>query len=341
MDFLEKKREITSTTMLCTPEGKLNYKSVGWAKKPLIVSNLRGNLLRKKKWNYWCIYGKDALFSATISHLDYAASCFVYYLDYETKEFYEKTVLLPFGKGVRMSNSVLGNATAIHKDMGIFFIFDGKHVQLKVSAPNFGGKPLVADMKIHIDEKMESLNVVVPWSEQKFQYTSKQHCLPVEGRFSVGEKEYHFHKERYFAVLDFGRGNWPRNIVWNWGMASGWQGNDAIGLNFGGKWTDGTGVTENGIIFNGKLFKIHEPVVFTYNRENWMEPWHIQSSVTENIALTFTPIFHRTAKSNVLVVKSEVHQMFGHYHGNVVTGDGREFKIDNLFGSIEEHVAKW
>lgn len=341
MSQMNIEKEITTQTLLCDSDGKLNSDSVGWARKPLITSNLKGHLFRKKKWNYWCVYGKDALFSATISHLDYAASCFVYYLDFETNEFFEKTILLPLGKNVSMSDDVYGNATAVNKEMGIFFIWDGKHILLKVSATNFGGKPLVADLKITCDEKIDSLNVVVPWSEDKFQYTSKQHCLPVEGSFSVGDKEYHFEKDRDFAVLDYGRGDWPRNITWNWGMASGWQGEDAIGLNFGGKWTDGTGVTENGIILNGKLFKIQEPVDFIYDRKNWMNPWRIKSMVTDNVDITFTPTHHRIAASNVVLVKSEVHQMVGHYSGKVILDDGKEIVIEKLRGTIEEHIAKW
>ena len=63
--------------------------------------------MRKKKWNYWCVYGEDLLFSATISHLDYAAVCFVYFLDYETQRFYEKLITIPVGRNVVMPENVL------------------------------------------------------------------------------------------------------------------------------------------------------------------------------------------------------------------------------------------
>ena len=47
--------------------------------------------MRKKKWNYWCVYGDEILFSATISHLDYAKqSASVYFLEYETQRYFEK-----------------------------------------------------------------------------------------------------------------------------------------------------------------------------------------------------------------------------------------------------------
>ena len=36
-----------------------------------------------------------------------------------------------------------------------------------------------------------------------------------------------------------------------------------IGLNFGGKWTDGTGMTENAVFVDGVMTKMHEDVIFT------------------------------------------------------------------------------
>ena len=40
---------------------------------------------------------------------------------------------------------------------------------------------------------------------------------------------------------------------------------DEVGLNMGAKWTDGTGMNENGILLNGCLHKIHEDIVFEYD----------------------------------------------------------------------------
>ena len=68
-------REIVLPTALCDKKGDLNPEAIGFARKPIIDCNLSGHFLRKKKWNYWCVYGEEILFSATISHLDYAAVC--------------------------------------------------------------------------------------------------------------------------------------------------------------------------------------------------------------------------------------------------------------------------
>ena len=91
-------REIFTTVELCDAKGQLNPEAIGFARKPLIISNLKGNFMRKKKWNYWCVFGEEIMFSATICHLDYATVCCVYFLTYETQRLYEKTVVLPFSR---------------------------------------------------------------------------------------------------------------------------------------------------------------------------------------------------------------------------------------------------
>lgn len=338
MTFIEK--EITTPVHLCNSDGKLNPSSIGWARRPIITSNITGSFTRKKKWNYWCVYGQKALFSATVSHLDYAAVCFVYFLEYETKRFIEKTIVIPFGINCQMPDEVQATAEAIHKDMNLFFISNENETLLKVSCPDFGGENLEVDIVITYPPNIDTLNVVVPWSEKRFQFTAKHHCLPASGSFKVGKQTFTFDPNTDFAVLDYGRGIWPYASTWNWGMASGKQGSDTIGINLGGQWTDGTGSTENAVIINNHLTKISEDLTFHYDRDNYMKPWFVDSS-SGRIALTFTPFYERIAATNVSIIQSEVHQMIGHYHGQIHLSTSESIEIKNLLGTIEDHAARW
>jgi len=83
-------REITEPIALCDGKGQLNPEAIGFARQPIIQSNLKGHFAKKKKWNYWSVYGEDLLFSTTISHYDHIAICSVYILNYDTQRFYEK-----------------------------------------------------------------------------------------------------------------------------------------------------------------------------------------------------------------------------------------------------------
>ena len=59
------------------------------------------------------------------------------------------------------------------------------------------------------------------------------------------------------------------------------------------------------------------------------------------LELTFTPFFERVAKTDALILRSEVHQMFGRYNGFAVLDDGERVEINDLTGWAEEHNARW
>jgi hypothetical protein len=57
--------------------------------------------------------------------------------------------------------------------------------------------------------------------------------------------------------------------------------------------------------------------------------------------LVFTPFVERVARTNLLVITSQVHQMFGRYAGWLRTDDGEIIQLDGLIGFAEEHHARW
>ena len=334
-------KEILQPTLLCDKKGYLNPAAIGYARKPLIQSNLTGHLMRKKKWNYWGIYGDEIFFSATICHLDYAAICFVYFLEYETQRYFEKTITIPLGGRIKMPTQVLETIKFTSSEMTIESTYLQNETHLTVTIPDFDGDALHADLIISHPPTDESLNVVVPWNRKTFQFTGKHHTLPTSGLVTIGNRSFSFTPEESFAVLDYGRGVWPRKATWNWGMASQRVRGRRIGLNLGGKWTDGTGMTENAVFVDGKMTKIHEDVLFDYNKEDFMQPWQVKSKFSRQVSLKFTPFFERITTANVALIKSEVHQLFGYYDGHVLLDHGETLVIRQMLGSIEEHIAKW
>jgi hypothetical protein len=332
--------EIIEEIYLCDSMGNLNPKAAGWSRKPLQICILSRHFPRKKKWNYWCITNDTCMFSATISDVDYVGLVFVYYMDFKTLEFEEDTLIIPLGKGIKMGERVHENAVYKGKKAHLEFTYSNDEVLLHIHWNNFHGRVLQATIKVNIPSNHDTLNVVVPWSKTKFQYTSKQHCLPAEGTFSTGNKTYVFDKTNSFACLDFGRGIWPYSISWNWGAFSAKTGGHTIGFNMGDKWTDGTGITENAVCVDGHLYKIKEPLKLAYDNQNFMKPWRITSTKSDMIELTFTPFNERVAKSNLLIVQSEVHQCFGKYSGTIKIED-KTISIQDAIGWAEEHFAKW
>jgi hypothetical protein len=334
-------KEIFEAIDLCTDKGELNRDCIGWARHPLFNCNLSGRWPRKKKWNYWYTANEECLFSATISNIDYAGMVFIYFLDYKTKKFIEKTITTPFGKGCHMPDNV--NETVLFKnsELELRLLHEQNGTHIIAACKDFGGSPLEADILVTPPEGNETLNVVIPWNNKTFQFTSKQEGLPSSGSLRVGDFYYSFESDKTFSCLDFGRGIWPYNIAWNWATASGMADGRRLGINLGGKWTDNTGLTENGVFVDGKLTKISEDVSFEYDEQNFMKTWKISSTVSDCVDLNFTPFYERIAKSNFAVIKSEVHQMVGHFSGYIKTESGESVSISHLLGCAEAHKAKW
>lgn len=332
-------RELTERVDLCTPEGTLNRAAIGWSRRPLHRCNLPPWLPRKKRWNYWCVSDGALLISMTVVDLDLTQMAFAYYFDRATHAFAEKTVVLPSG-AAPMPETPEGSITFDHPDMRVELISEGGDTRLRLTSPDFRGMPVHADMLVRRPEAHETLNVVIPWNDQEFQFTSKQNALPATGVVAIGDRSHAFEQDAW-AVLDYGRGVWPRETSWNWGAASGMQHGRLVGLNLGGQWTNGTGMTENALCIDGRLTKISEDLAFDYDRSQPMQPWRIRTTVTERIDLTFSPEYERVAKGGNDEYFSEVHQVFGAYDGRIAGDHGAPIAIRGLFGWIEDHIARW
>ena len=81
-------------------------------------------------------------------------------------------------------------------------------------------------------------------------------------------------------------------------------------------------------------------VDFKYDSKDFKKPWQM-TSPDGRLSLEFKPFFERVAKTDVLILSSEVHQMFGRYSGFVVTDEGEKIEINDLIGWAEEHHARW
>jgi hypothetical protein len=333
-------REITSDTRLCDARGSLSPEAIGWSRHPFHICNLSGRPFRKKKWNYWCITSDRFAFSATIAHIDYMALGSAYLLEYDTRRFTEKTVIRPFSKTPIMPETVAGDVRYDHKGLRLAFQTTPRGLHMNVEADDIDGRPLSADLQIDHPDGHETLNVVVPWNPRTFQFTSKQHCLPTTGTVTLGDETFTFEKDAAFACLDYGRGIWPCSTEWNWAALSARSGPDVIGANMGAKWTDHTGMNENGILLNGVLYKVFDDILFEYDRNDFMAPWHMKTADSDTLDLTFNPFFDRATSTNLLILRSRVHQMFGHYSGILRVGE-RTIRLDGVPGWAEEHVARW
>ena len=175
---MQVEKELTEVINLCQENGRLHPEAVGWSRKPLHTCNLSGRWPRKKRWNYWAVTSENHLFSVTVSNVDYVGLVFVYVADFANDMFNEMTQIVPLGRGCNLPDTVDADVVFAHKGLRVDMVQTENGVQLAVDIANFAGVPLTANIAITTPPHHESLNVVVPWDEQTFQFTSKQNTLP-------------------------------------------------------------------------------------------------------------------------------------------------------------------
>jgi hypothetical protein len=211
---------------------------------------------------------------------------------------------------------------------------------VEFSCADVEGVSVRAELVVRRPRDHESLNVVVPWTTQRFQLNSKHNTLPCEGTVTVGGRAFEMHPERCHGVQDWGRGMWPYRSFWNWGVCTGLQDGALVGVNMGAKWTTGTGSNENGILLDGRLHKVMEDLVWAYEPSNWMAPWRVRAPHSGMIDLTLTPIYAKTTGLNLGLFATGGTCVFGRWSGTVRAG-GREIEITRLIGWAEEFTHRW
>lgn len=336
-------REITNPVDLCTPAGRLHPEARGWSRRPQLRANLRRGWGRKKRWDYWCVLSDDVIASLVIADVDYAglASCWV--LERGTGTEASAGTLAPFGGGIHLPDQVC-TGTASHRAKAVEVTIEERPdgTRLRAHAPSSAGGAIDIDVLVAKPSGVESLNVVIPWSDRLFQFTSKQNSRPATGTVTVGERTWQLGDElEAWGIQDLGRGIWPYSNRWNWAAATG-RASDGrlVGLQFGGKWTVGTGATENALCIDGRLTKISDELVWDYSWDHPMDPWRVRSH-DGSVDVTLTPTFDRYDSTDLKLLKMEVHQCFGTWSGRVLGVDGVPADIDGILGFAEEARNRW
>jgi hypothetical protein len=188
----------------------------------------------------------------------------------------------------------------------------------------------------------DSLNVVIPWSDEVFNFTSKHQARPARGVLEVGDARWTIGGEAgdAWGVLDVGRGRWPHEIRWNWGGGAGRSGDHVLGLQIGAKWTEGTGFTENGVLVDGRLTKLGRELTWTYEWDDPMAPWRVEDPGGQLLAV-LTPRFDKHTKAGGGDFSTETHQVFGTWAGHLTTDEGHRLEFDALQGFAEEARQRW
>jgi len=344
-------RELTQPGTLLDAQGRLTQ--VGWSRFPQLDCNLERVAFysfplslfqpwRVKRWDYYAVFTPRRFFSATIADLGYAGNIFVYTLDLATGNLHEEGLVIPLSQGITLPrNSTEGVSHFENARARLDFQVTPTGRKVSVAWPAFDqGKGIRAEFSLHCPPTHESMTIVIPIGQKRFYYNRKINCLPAEGFIQYGAEREELRPNESLGSLDWGRGVWEYQSFWNWASTSGFLPDGrTIGLNLGCGFGDLSAATENCLILQGRIHKLDQ-VKFTYDAHDYMRPWQFTDS-EGRLDLDFVPFKDRTARTNLAIITSEVHQMFGRYTGRVVADNGETLQLNGLIGFAEEHHAKW
>ncbi|AUG28597.1 MULTISPECIES: DUF2804 domain-containing protein [Microbacterium] len=336
-------RELTAPVSLTRPDGRLNPAAIGFSRRPLVdtdgIGRGRGRFVRSwgrnKRWEYWNVITPTHIVSLTVSSLDYAAVHEVWIRDRATGRTWSRNATVLPSREVSLPGSLgTGITIARHRDLAAT-ITPAERGQLwrlhaEIPAASF-------DITVTRPPGHDLLAVVVPWSSRRFQYTVKDVALPASGTLTLDGID-HDVPAGSWAVLDHGRGRWPYDVAWNWGAGSGLLADGrTFGIQVGGRWTDGTGATENGVVVDGVLHKISVPVAWDYDLATPLRPWRVRGGGLDAV---FEPAFDKRSATSLGVVASRTDQCFGRWSGRVAV-EGGVIDFDGIEGFAEDVRNRW
>ena len=340
--------EITESRPLLDGKGELTQ--VGYARKLLPVydkSKVKGGLMRLKEWDYYYA-GNDhygvALTIADNSYMGLDSFSFLMF-DGEPWEITKSPMRwLTLGKTDLPETSEEGITEIYGKNYFLRFVVkDGKR-HLSGHIGNFRGKEAL-DVDITLsDEPEESMVIVTPFGKKgHFYYNQKINCMLADGYVKIGKDKYDFKPEDSMGLLDWGRGTWTYHNTWYWGSASGRVDGETFGFNIGYGFGDTSAASENMLFYKGKSHKLGD---VTFNipmkdgTEDYLKPWTFTSD-DGKFEMGFAPIIDRASCTDVKLIKSDQHQVFGKFTGTAILEDGTAIKIKDFMGFAEKVENKW
>lgn len=343
--------EITERRPLLDESGNLT--EPGYAKRLLPVyrrADIKANPLRIKEWDYYCVNNGRFALALTIADNSYMGLDSISLLNLEEGWEITKspTSAFPMGKVGLPETSERGDVQSGGKKYNILFRNEGSKRVLIAQMQNFGPEgSLYAKIEL-TDIPEESMVIATPFRKDKhFYYNQKINCMRASGFVTYGyhNRTYTFDPADSFAVLDWGRGVWTYENTWYWGSASGLVDGEPFGFNIGYGFGDTSAASENMLFYKGKAHKLsqvtfHIPGDGGKRTPDYLQPWTFTSD-DGRFEMQYQPVLDRASCTDVKVIKSDQHQVFGRFTGKAVLDDGTVLDVKDLPGFAEKVINKW
>ena len=342
-------KELTNAGPLLNERGELC--EAGYARRLIKAYDrraIKAAAHRIKEWDYYLIMNGRWGVALTIDDNSYMGLLGFSLLDFSRPWEHTCNIIYPFpgGKTGFPASSAEGDVAVKRKNADFCFkvLPDGTR-KLTAWVQNFmNKKPIAAEFTL-TEEPEDSMVIVTPFAEDKkaFYYNQKINCMKAAGKVEFDGQVIEFDPEESYATLDWGRGVWTYKNTWYWGSGNGTVEGRPFGFNIGYGFGDTSAASENMLFYDGTAHKL-EQLTFLIpqkdGKDDFMSPWKFTSS-DGRFEMDFTPVLDRASCTNVGIICSDQHQVFGYFNGTAMLDDGTVLKIENLLGFAEKVYNKW
>ena len=310
-------------------------------------NKIKANKLRIKEWDYYLIYNNKYGVAITVDDNSYMGLNSFTLLDFTTPKEKTKSIMsfMTNGKIGLPNTSKIGDVSVKHKNYTFEILNDGSKREIKVWIKDFEKGHNLSCEFLLTDEPKESMVIATPFKEKKTAFYYNQKIVGIK---AVGKVEYKGEtiefKDDTRAILDWGRGVWTYKNTWYWGAGAGVVDGHEIGFNIGYGFGDTSQASENMLFVDGVAHKL-DLVEFqipkdSKGNDDFMKPWKFKSN-DGRFEMDFTPIIDRHSDANVLIIRSNQHQVFGKFNGKIILDNGKEVILKDYLAFAEKVMNKW
>lgn len=308
---------------------------------------IKAGRLRIKEWDYYLITNGRWGVALTIDDNSYMGLLSASVLDFEacTETTVSPMFWLPMGKTGFPASSKTGDVKKTLKNASGAFMHTTEGRRLTFSIDRFcEDKPFSCDILL-FDEPRDSMTIATPFAKKGyFYYNQKIVGMRAKGWFAVGDARTELDPKDTFGLLDWGRGVWTYQNTWYWSAAQDELDGHVFGFNLGYGFGDTKAASENMLFYDGIAHKLGR-VDFGIPKkpdgtDDLLSPWHFTDD-EGRLDLVFTPILDRASKTDVKIICSDQHQVFGRFSGTVKLDDGRTLTLRAFLGFAEKVFNKW
>lgn len=335
-------------------EGKLLHngelQQAGYSTSTVRIYDRRDIIGKKwkiKEWDYYIMTDGRKAVALTIADNSYMSLVSASFLDFEKPEYKTTSEIkfFSFGKLSLPSSPEQGHLHYRSAKVAMDFVKTENERKLSCKFAKFWDKTDFECEFTLTDFPAEQMTIATPFNKRgHFYYNTKINCMKAEGYCIVKGKRYEFDKMQTLGTLDWGRGVWTYKNTWYWSSLQCYlEDGRTFGFNLGYGFGDTSAASENMLFVDGKSHKLDQ-VTFEIpkmrGKEDYLSPWKFYDN-EGRLKLDFQPIIDRKDVTDIGIIASRQHQVFGKFSGTVILDDGTVLEISDKLGFAEKVFNKW